>query len=162
MTQSVVPRSAAGGERRAVDPGMVRSASLAMAISAPVLPPDSAASAWPSFTALIARPIEVVLARRIAWLGFSDARSSRCNGGSTRIDQRLMLASSGAIFVFVAEQLELRERSLRRARAMPAIITAGPCLRPWRQSRARGLTSCVGALVRVAAQASVETISRPL
>ena len=42
-----------------------------MAISAPVLPPDSAASAWPSFTALIAMPIEVVLARRIAWLGFS-------------------------------------------------------------------------------------------
>ena len=52
---------------------MVRSASLAIAISAPVLPPDKAASAWPSFTALIAMPIEVVLARRIAWLGFSAA-----------------------------------------------------------------------------------------
>ena len=52
-------------------PGMVRSASLDIAISAPVLPPDSAASAWPSFTALIAMPIEVVRARRIAWLGFS-------------------------------------------------------------------------------------------
>jgi hypothetical protein len=54
-------------------PGIVRSASLAMAMSAPVLPPDRAASAWPSFTALIAMPIEVVLARRIAWLGFSEA-----------------------------------------------------------------------------------------
>ena len=47
-------------------PGMVRSASLAMAISAPVLPPDNAAWAWPSFTALMASPIEVFLARRIA------------------------------------------------------------------------------------------------
>ena len=52
---------------------MVRSASLAIAIRAPVFPPDKAALAWPSFTALIAIPIDVVLARRIAWLGFSDA-----------------------------------------------------------------------------------------
>ena len=52
---------------------MVRSASLAIAIIAPVLPADSAAWAWPCFTALIASPIEVVRARRIAWLGFSSA-----------------------------------------------------------------------------------------
>ena len=50
---------------------MVRSASLDIAINAPVLPPESAALACPSFTALIAMPIEVVRARRIAWLGFS-------------------------------------------------------------------------------------------
>ena len=50
---------------------MVRSASLAIAIIAPVLPADIAASALPSLTALIAIPIEVVRARRIAWLGFS-------------------------------------------------------------------------------------------
>ena len=50
---------------------MVRSASFDIAIRAPVLPPDSAASAFASFTALIAMPIEVVRARRIAWLGFS-------------------------------------------------------------------------------------------
>ena len=52
-------------------PGMVLSASFDMAISAPVLPPDSAASARCSLTALMAMPIEVVRARRIAWLGFS-------------------------------------------------------------------------------------------
>ena len=50
---------------------MVRSASLAIAISAPVLPADKAAWALPTFTALMTCPIEVVLARRIAWLGFS-------------------------------------------------------------------------------------------
>jgi hypothetical protein len=38
---------------------------------APVLPPETAASACPSFTALIAIPIDVVRARLIAWLGFS-------------------------------------------------------------------------------------------
>ena len=52
-------------------PGMVRSASFDMAIIAPVLPPDRAASATCSLTALIAMPIEVVRARRIAWVGFS-------------------------------------------------------------------------------------------
>ena len=50
---------------------MVRSASFDIAISAPVFPPESAASAFFSLTALIAMPIEVVRARRIAWLGFS-------------------------------------------------------------------------------------------
>ena len=72
MMTSVSPSvgSSAASAGRSI-PGMVRSASLDIAISAPVLPPDSAASALPSFTALIAMPIEVVRARRIAWLGFS-------------------------------------------------------------------------------------------
>ena len=72
MTRSVsasVGSSAASAGRSI--PGMVRSASLAIAIIAPVLPPETAASALASFTALIAMPIEVVRARRIAWLGFS-------------------------------------------------------------------------------------------
>jgi hypothetical protein len=61
------------GERRPVDPGMVLSASLAIAIIAPVFPAETAACASPDFTAAMARPIEVVFARRIAWLGLSSA-----------------------------------------------------------------------------------------
>ena len=67
ITRSVsasVGNSAASAGRSI--PGMVRSASLAIAIIAPVLPPETAASALASFTALIAMPIEVVRARRIA------------------------------------------------------------------------------------------------
>ena len=52
-------------------PGIVRSASLAIAISAPVLPADTAPPASPRFTASIASPIEVLFALRIAWLGLS-------------------------------------------------------------------------------------------
>jgi len=52
---------------------MVRRASFDIAMRAPVLPPETAASAWPSFTAAMAMPMDVVLARRIAWLGFSVA-----------------------------------------------------------------------------------------
>ncbi len=72
MTTSVSPSvgSSAARAGRSI-PGMVRNASLDMAIIAPVLPPETAASALPSLTALIAMPIEVVRARRIAWLGFS-------------------------------------------------------------------------------------------
>ncbi len=45
---------------------MVRSASLLIAISAPVLPALTAAPASPLFTAWMARPMLVVLARRSA------------------------------------------------------------------------------------------------
>jgi hypothetical protein len=63
----------AGGALRGLERDVARKAvaSLDIAISAPVLPADRAASARPSLTALIAIPIEVVRARRIAWLGFS-------------------------------------------------------------------------------------------
>ena len=47
-------------------PGIVRSASFAIAISAPVLPALTAADAWPSFTALMARPIELPRDLRMA------------------------------------------------------------------------------------------------
>ena len=52
-------------------PGMVRSASFAIAISAPVLPADTAAPAWPAFTAAIAIAMELLFLR-IATLGLSD------------------------------------------------------------------------------------------
>src|SRR3546814_7797238 len=55
---------------------MVRRLILAIAINAPVLPDETAAPARPCFTISMAIPIEVVLARRIAWLGRSlDPRS---------------------------------------------------------------------------------------
>src|SRR3546814_17123947 len=50
---------------------MVRRLILAIAINAPVLPDETAAPARPCFTISMAIPIEVVLARRIAWLGRS-------------------------------------------------------------------------------------------
>ena len=52
-----------------------------MPINAPVLPALTAALAWPSLTALIARPIELVFALRRAWLTFSSpvTTSSACN-----------------------------------------------------------------------------------
>ena len=54
-------------------PGMVRKASFAVAISAPVLPALTAALASPVFTAFIAMPMELVLALRKAALTLSSA-----------------------------------------------------------------------------------------
>jgi hypothetical protein len=51
-------------------PGMVRKRSLAIAIIAPGVAGRQSGVGLPSFTALIAMPIDVVRARRIAWLGF--------------------------------------------------------------------------------------------
>ena len=61
-------------------PGMVRRASLLIAMRAPVFPALTAAPARPSFTALTASPIDVVLARRSARLGSSSppTTSSQC------------------------------------------------------------------------------------
>ena len=101
---------------------MVRSASLAIAIIAPVLPADTAASALPSFTALIAMPIEVVRARRIAWLGFSlgGDRFGRCGRSSTpdlQVGVRLQL---GADQLLVADRTRNCERRIAAARARGA------------------------------------------
>ena len=72
MTTSLAPSvgSGAASAGRSM-PGSVRSASFAIAISAPVLPADTAASARPCFTWSMAMPIDVFLARRIAALGLS-------------------------------------------------------------------------------------------
>ena len=132
MTRSVSPSvgSKAASAGRSI-PGMVRSASLAMAISAPVLPADRAASALPSFTALIAMPIEVVLARRIAWLGFSLASMASV----------VWMDVDGALEVRVARQARARSAPRRRtARSSSAAIRCGargPCRRPWPPGRCR-------------------------
>ena len=53
-------------------PGSMRRQNRAIAISAPVLPADTATSALPFFTASIASHIEEILRpRRSAWLGLS-------------------------------------------------------------------------------------------
>ena len=54
-------------------PGIVRSVSLAIAISAPVLPALTIACASPALTAAIPMPIDVVRARRTAADGLSGA-----------------------------------------------------------------------------------------
>ena len=130
-------------------PGMVRSASLDIAIIAPVLPPDRAASATCSFTALIAMPIEVVRARRIAWLGFSLAAIA--SGEWTM--------SAGRLEVAVALDLG-RGPGARRRRMQSA--ASGPRAgrakrrrssprdrrrRPWRRSRCVGPGSWPGSFL---------------
>jgi len=69
MTTSLSPRvgSIAASAGRST-PGIVRSASFAIAMSAPVLPAETAAPASPDFTALIAMLIELLFLR-IATLG---------------------------------------------------------------------------------------------
>ncbi len=97
MQVGFAERREQSGERRAGRfPAWCASASFDMAIIAPVLPAETAASARPSFTALIAMPIEVVRARRIAWLGFSVA--SIASGESTMVkpESRRELRSSSA------------------------------------------------------------------
>ena len=59
------------GNGRPVDPRHVCRWTLAIAISAPVLPAETATSASPRFTASIASPIEEFFAARSAWLGLS-------------------------------------------------------------------------------------------
>ena len=78
MTTSLSPSvgSSAASAGRSM-PGMVRSASFDIAISAPVLPDDTAAPASPVFTAWMARPMEDFLDLRSAWLGLSVAATLR-------------------------------------------------------------------------------------
>jgi hypothetical protein len=71
MTSRCRRASAAGGERRPVDARHGAQRELGHRHQRAGIAARQAASASPSFTALIAMPIEVVLARRIAWLGFS-------------------------------------------------------------------------------------------
>ena len=59
-------------------PGMVRSASFAIAISAPVLPEETAAPASPAFTAAMAMLIELDFLRMAA-LGLSPASTTSVN-----------------------------------------------------------------------------------
>ena len=55
---------------------------LAVAISAPVLPAETAASAFPSFTACTARHMEdLPRPMRMAWLGFSSMAMASPYGG---------------------------------------------------------------------------------
>ena len=147
MTQSVSPSvgSNAASAGRSM-PGMVRSASLAMAIIAPVLPADKAASAMPSFTALIAMPIEVVRARRIAWLGFSSAVMNSAVWTIVTPDFRLAWRFSSARISFSSPKTRNSSEELRRrARAAPASIAAGPLSPPMASIAMRGpafIASC--------------------
>ena len=79
-------------------PGMVRSENSDIAIRAPVLPAETAALALPCFTASMAMPIDVVRARRRAWLGLSlMATTSSLWMTSARAARRGQRASSAAI-----------------------------------------------------------------
>ena len=138
-----------------------------MAISAPVLPADSAASALPSFTALIAMPIEVVVARRIAWLGFSlgvDGVGGVDGSSTAPIEVGVALAARRAISFSSPKTQEVQRRGrVRRARAMPGEHGRRAGVAAHGVDRdARACVHRASALVRAAAQASVETISRPL
>ena len=144
-------------------PGMVRSASLDIAISAPVLPAETAASAL----ALLHRVDRhahrggLGAADRLARL-FVAARSRRANGRCRRAGRgsgwRL---SSARDRVFVAEQDELRASGRAAARARRRRSSPpGRCRRPSRRWRSAGPPVIAEALD--ALQASAETISRPL
>ena len=64
------------GDRRAIDLGRRRRQNFAIAISAPVLPAETAKSASPFFTASIERHmLERQRPRRSAWLGLSSMRT---------------------------------------------------------------------------------------
>ena len=124
LSPSVGSKAASAGRSM---PGIVRSASLAIAISAPVLPPETQALASPSFTAAIARPIELVLARRIAWLGLS---SPAMTSSQWTISETAASAGRPASSARIAASSpnSRKDRSSRRSKASaaPAIITAGP------------------------------------
>ncbi len=112
-------------------PGSVRSASFAIAISAPVLPADTAAPARPCFTRSIATPIDVVLARRIAWLGFSLEPIWSAAWTISLAWRRFGCSFSPSAMADSSPTSRNRMPSWRRrARATPASITASPSSPP--------------------------------
>ena len=90
-------------------PGSVRRQKRAIAISAPVLPAETATSASPFFTASMASHIEEVLRpRRSAWLGLSCMADGNVGVDDARdLLQRGMLLELGIDLGAVAEQQEL-------------------------------------------------------
>ena len=101
-------------------PGSILRLNLAIAISAPVLPADTATSASPFLTASMASHIDdFQRPLRSAWLGLSSIRTatSVCTSRQAALS-RGWAASSGSILALVAEQDEravgmLRQRQRR-------------------------------------------------
>src|SRR3546814_2465144 len=96
ITTSLSPSdgSSAASAGRSI-PGIVRSASFAIAISAPVLPAETAPPASPRFTASIASPIELPRPLRSAWLGLSSPRSEEHTS-----ELQSLMRNSYAVFCF--------------------------------------------------------------
>ena len=157
---SAAARRARGGRC----PASCASDSLAIAISAPVLPDDTAAAARPCFTRSIAMPIDVVLARRSAC-----ARLLVAADHVGRVDDFRIGGEVGVRLQpladrrLVADQEEMRavDSGAALARRPPASPPA-PRRRPShrRRSRSRSVTRLSPA--GEADQPSTETISRPL
>ena len=120
-------------------PGMVRSAILLIAISAPVLPALTAAPAAPVFTALTARPMLVVLARRIARLGSSSPPTTSSQWRISDAARRFGWFSSAASMRGVSPtSRNLKSSWRRRASAAPSTITRTPTSPPIASTAIRG------------------------
>ena len=120
-------------------PGMVRSASLLMAIRAPVLPALTAAPASPRFTASTARPMLVVRARRSALDGFS---SPPTTSSQWRISDAPRIfgwvSSAASIRAWSPTSRNLKVSCSRRARAAPSTMTRTPSSPPIASTAIRG------------------------
>ena len=119
-------------------PGIMRRLNFAIAISAPVLPADTATSASPFFTASMASHIDdFQRPLRSAWLGLSSMRTatSVCTSRQAALSCG-WAASSGSILRLVAEQDEARVRMLlQRQRRRPGRPPRGRGRPPWRRAR---------------------------
>ena len=97
-------------------PGSMRRLNLAIAISAPVLPADTATSASPFFTASMASHIDdFQRPLRSAWLGLSSMRTatSVCTSRQAAL-RRGCAASSGSILAWSPNRMKLAVRMLRQ------------------------------------------------
>ena len=109
-------------------PGMVLRTSLAMAISAPVLPAETAASASPFFTASIASHMldAAAAADRLARLVLHLDHGVGVDDRATRSANCGMLLEMGLDARLIAEQQEAHVGMAVEGEAAPGTTTAGP------------------------------------
>ena len=120
-------------------PGSILRLNFAIAISAPVLPADTATSASPFLTASMASHIDdFQRPLRSAWLGLSSIRTatSVCTSRQARLEPR-MGGEQRVDPGLVAEQDELAVGMLRQRQAAPGTTTEGPWSPPMASSAMR-------------------------
>ena len=120
-------------------PGSIRRLNLAIAISAPVLPADTATSASPFLTASMASHIDdFQRPLRSAWLGLSSMRTatSVCTSRQASLSCGCA-ASSGSILAWSPNRMKLASGCCASARAAPGTTTEGPWSPPMASSAMR-------------------------
>lgn len=142
MTKSVWPDWKQCCQRGPVNPRHRVSDSLAIDMSAPVLPAETAAPARPCFTRSMAMPIDVVFGLADGLRSLVIPRNDFGRMNDLRVCLEIgMISSAAEIAVSSPTKSKVRPGHRRRARATPRSMTASPSSPPIASMASRGASA---------------------